>query len=241
MNLTIKQFETAIKKLTIRQIEVLQTLYYFPNSSATAKDLAFALNYTGFQAANRQIGQIGKSISNSLNYLPPEYSGKKGNQPAYFYVVGEYYQDTGWNMWDNLQKALENLQLINTEKEIFTERLTTETLQFEETELYKEGKVVQVFVNRYERNQKARLECIRHFGHHCFVCDFDFEKTYGDLAKGYIHVHHKTQLAEIGKEYKIDPIEDLIPVCPNCHSVLHLTKPTMTVEELKKCMKKSSR
>jgi 5-methylcytosine-specific restriction enzyme A len=241
MNISAKQFEKGIKVLTERQIEVLKALYYFPNSSATAKELAFALNYSGFQAANRQVGQIGKVLCKELNYVPREYSGKKSNQPAFFSIVGEYYLDTGWNMWRNLQKALENLKLVDNDNDFIVERLTTETLQFEETQFLKEGKVVQVFVNRYERNLKARLECIRHFGNKCYVCEFDFGTFYGKFAEGYIHVHHKTQLANIGKEYRVNPIEDLVPVCPNCHSALHLEKPAMTVEELKKAIKKSSR
>jgi 5-methylcytosine-specific restriction protein A len=121
------------------------------------------------------------------------------------------------------------------------EYLPTETAQFDGDEFLKEGKVVQVLVNRYERNQKARQECIRHYGDKCFICGFDFTTTYGDIAKGFIHVHHLTQLSDINQEYHVDPINDLIPVCANCHSVIHLTKPAMTIDELKELLKKSSR
>ncbi|MDY6960261.1 MAG: HNH endonuclease, partial [Halobacteriota archaeon] len=30
-----------------------------------------------------------------------------------------------------------------------------------------------------------------------------------------------------------DPVNDLRPVCPNCHAVLHKKKPPYTIEELK--------
>jgi len=54
---TTKQYQGIISKfLSVKQIEVLQTLYYFPDSSATAKDLAKALNYASYHPANRQIG-----------------------------------------------------------------------------------------------------------------------------------------------------------------------------------------
>ncbi|MFT3748197.1 MAG: hypothetical protein QM768_07765 [Agriterribacter sp.] len=237
-----QQYQDVISKfLSKKQIEILQTLYYFPNSSATAKELAKALNYESYHAANRQVGQIGKVISQSTGIIPPTYQRENGKQPAYFLLIGEYYKDTGWKMWDELQQALKNLNLVSIDTDNSNERLPTETFQFDEKELFKEGKVVQVFVNRYERNQKARQECIRHYGDKCFACGFDFGATYGDIAKGFIHVHHLTQLADISEEYSIDPINDLAPLCANCHSVIHLTKPAMTIEELKKLLKKSSR
>lgn len=243
-DLTIKQYQDSIaNNLSARQIETLQILYHLPNSSATANELAVALNYSGFQAANRQVGQIGKAISVHTGIIPPVYDGGRGLQPAYYFLVGEYERPVGWVMWDNLKKALENLKLVTSDSdnsEAF-ERLPTESFQFDENELFKEGKVIQVFTNRYERNQKARLECIKHYGNKCNVCGFDFGETYGDIAKGFIHVHHKVGLAEINEEYNVDPINDLIPVCANCHSAIHLTKPAMTIDELKKRMKKSSR
>jgi len=136
---------------------------------------------------------------------------------------------------------LKNLNLVSADTGNSNERLPTETFQFDEKELFKEGKVVQVFVNCYERNQKARQECIKHHGDKCFACGFDFGITYGDIAKGFIHVHHLTQLADINEEYDVDPINDLVPICANCHSVIHLTKPAMTIEELKRQLKKVSR
>jgi 5-methylcytosine-specific restriction protein A len=65
------------------------------------------------------------------------------------------------------------------------------------------------------------------------VCSFDFEKFYGSIGEKYIHVHHKISLSEIKKEYKLDPINDLVPVCPNCHAIIHKTRPALTVEQLK--------
>jgi predicted HNH restriction endonuclease len=237
-----QQYQDVISSsLSAKQIEILQTLYYFPDSSATAKELAKALNYESYHAANRQIGQIGKVISQYTGIVPPTYNGKNGEQPAYFLLIGQYYKDTGWEMWGELQQALKNLNLVSVETDNSSERLPTETFQLDEKELFKEGKVVQVFVNRYERNQGARQECIRHHGDKCFACGFDFGITYGDIAKGFIHVHHLTQLADINEEYDVDPINDLVPLCANCHSVIHLTMPAMTIEELKKRLKESSR
>lgn len=95
-----------------------------------------------------------------------------------------------------------------------------------------EGTTKSIQINIYERNPIARKKCIEHFGAICIVCNFDFEQKYGDLGKGFIHVHHIIDLAEICKEYEIDYKKDLIPVCPNCHAMLHKKRPAYKVDEL---------
>lgn len=69
----------------------------------------------------------------------------------------------------------------------------------------------------------------------------DFEKMYGEIGRGFIHVHHIVPISTIGEEYKIDPIKDLVPVCPNCHAMLHKGKEgeVLTVDELKEIIKKN--
>ncbi|MGI6222018.1 MAG: HNH endonuclease [Prevotella sp.] len=84
-----------------------------------------------------------------------------------------------------------------------------------------EGAVDSVLVNRYERNHKAREECIRLKGCKCAICGFDFEKVYGPIGKHFIHVHHVVPISSIGKDYQLNVDKDLIPVCPNCHAMLH--------------------
>lgn len=96
-----------------------------------------------------------------------------------------------------------------------------------------EGRVRQVLVNAYERNSAARAACLAHYGHACSVCGFDFAKAYGPIGKEFIHVHHLKEIASIAEEYEVDPIQDLRPVCPNCHAMLHRQKPAFTLIDLK--------
>lgn len=103
---------------------------------------------------------------------------------------------------------------------------------------YVEGAALRVTVNSYERNAAARKKCISHHGCTCAVCGFDFKNIYGDMGQGFIHVHHVKPLSEIGESYSVDPIADLIPVCPNCHAMLHTSSPAMPVEALKKLIRK---
>ena len=98
------------------------------------------------------------------------------------------------------------------------------TEEIAESPTLMEGAVSRISVNAYERNPEARRRCIEHHGAKCFVCEFDFGKVYGEVAGGYIHVHHVRPISEVGECYVVDPIKDLRPVCPNCHAVIHLRR-----------------
>ena len=93
---------------------------------------------------------------------------------------------------------------------------------------------------RYERNTKARKECLNYYGFGCVICDFNFEKMYGSVAKNIIHVHHLKLLSEINEKYIVDPIKDLRPVCPNCHAVIHSRRPPFGVYEVKNMISSDS-
>jgi 5-methylcytosine-specific restriction protein A len=101
-------------------------------------------------------------------------------------------------------------------------------------ERFWEGALRRITVNAYERDVTARRACIAHFGAACRACGFDFRATYGELGKGFIHVHHTRPLSEVRTGYAVDPKQDLVPVCPNCHAMLHQTSPPLTVAELQK-------
>ena len=101
-------------------------------------------------------------------------------------------------------------------------------------ERYVEGAKKKVLANAYNRNSHARSKCIEHYGTDCQVCNFSFERFYGDIGKNYIHVHHINPMYEKLGEYEVDPINNLIPVCANCHLMLHQGEPVFTVSELRK-------
>ena len=102
---------------------------------------------------------------------------------------------------------------------------------------YAEGAVRQVQVNSYERDRAARRACISHYGPAWTICGFVFEERYGALGADYIHVHHLIPLSEIGESYRVDPIEDLRPVCPNCHAMIHQRRPPLSIEDVRRQLK----
>jgi predicted HNH restriction endonuclease len=88
----------------------------------------------------------------------------------------------------------------------------------------------------FKRNPKLRREAIRRHGAICIVCKFNFEKRYGEAGKGYIEIHHLNPLAERLDAASGEPIrtnaEDVVPLCANCHRVVHRTRPSMTLDAL---------
>lgn len=104
-----------------------------------------------------------------------------------------------------------------------------------------EGALKTATVNRYERSSVARRKCIEHYGCKCYVCGLSFEEYYGKIGEGFIHVHHIVPLNEIGEEYKVDYVNDLIPVCPNCHAMLHrkVNGKAPTTDELRNMINKN--
>jgi 5-methylcytosine-specific restriction enzyme A len=102
---------------------------------------------------------------------------------------------------------------------------------------YREGAVRQVLINAYERDRTARQVCISHYGLACVACDLRLEQRYGAVGAGFIHVHHLVPLSELGSGYKLDPIRDLRPVCPNCHAMLHRQRPPLSIEELRRIIR----
>lgn len=100
-----------------------------------------------------------------------------------------------------------------------------------------EGGRLAVQVNKYERDPRLRLECIKFYGAICQICRFDFKSVYGELGRDFCHVHHVRPLSEVGEEHGVDPTSDLIPVCPNCHAMLHAKTPALTPIELKETIR----
>lgn len=86
----------------------------------------------------------------------------------------------------------------------------------------------------YEKNPKVRAEALKFHPRRCEVCGFEFDKFYGsDFADGYIEIHHIEPISGAGVK-ETNPAMDLVPVCANCHRMLHhRRKLNLTVEKLR--------
>lgn len=103
--------------------------------------------------------------------------------------------------------------------------------------IFFEGAPTEVRLTRYERNPYARKKCIEHHGYSCSVCGFNFGQRYGEFGDEYIHVHHIERIADKGKVYSVDPINDLIPVCANCHAIIHRRQKPLSISEVRALLK----
>ncbi len=110
-----------------------------------------------------------------------------------------------------------------------------------------EGAARQVTSNRYERKKSLRDACIRHAkkshnGHlFCCVCKFDFSRSFGEIGHDFIHIHHKNPLGNQQKEHLVDPIKDLVPVCPNCHAMIHRGGQNRSISKIRELLASNSK
>lgn len=149
---------------------------------------------------------------------------------GYFEVYGRNPDDFPW--WESQIRKSAEFDWTEVTSTDFSPREITYPDDIPKETIHKEGSAKSIQVNIYERDADARLKCIKHYGFDCSVCRVNLEKTYGEIGRNYIHVHHLIPIASIGEEYIVDPIKDLRPVCPNCHSMLHRKNPPYSVEEL---------
>ena len=111
--------------------------------------------------------------------------------------------------------------------------LPLEEIPDEELSGEEEGAYYYKLVKRYERSRINRAACIEIQGTSCRICNFSFGDVFSDLGKGFIHIHHILPVSEMGGSYILNPGTDLIPVCPNCHAMLHRKQPALLPNELK--------
>jgi predicted HNH restriction endonuclease len=108
------------------------------------------------------------------------------------------------------------------------------------------SKVKEVFT--LYRNANARKKCLEYYfpdkkNYTCILCGFDFEKQYGSLGKDFIEVHHIESHTTKSKDkgnHEINPMKDLIPVCSNCHSIIHKQRPAVSIKRMKKIIRPQS-
>ena len=104
---------------------------------------------------------------------------------------------------------------------------------------YPEGALTTVQANRYERDRRNRAAAIAIHGTACRGCDLEMGARYGSVATGFVEIHHVTPVSQLGAGYVIDPERDLLPLCPNCHAVVHRRTPPFTVVELRESLEQS--
>lgn len=108
-----------------------------------------------------------------------------------------------------------------------------EQLDYSDDDFKREGRAYRIETNRYERSRFNRSLAIKIHGLKCFGCDFDFETFYGPAGVGIIEIHHLLPVHLMTGRRVVDPRSELVPLCSNCHTVVHREEPPFTLEQLR--------
>lgn len=155
-----------------------------------------------------------------------EYLEVKANEVTYNYFKGNAVRMLTEEEFKRITQGASKLesQYYKAEEEYDQSHIST----------VPEGKQIRYYVTKYERIRSYRDAALKMHGYNCTVCDINFKEVYGELGEGYIHIHHTKPLFTLEEATTPDPRTDLVPVCPNCHAMLHRKKGVIiTIEELR--------
>jgi 5-methylcytosine-specific restriction protein A len=221
-------------RVTPQDRAMLQAHFHAPRREATATQIAgWAFVSGGVPTVNQRYGTLGRALAETLGLAPSSRSRRHAAlvdgvvarvEGAARVCVADAARGgrSPETRWDGCRRWSQSRW---RRPHATDEKLT-------------EGASMRVVVNAYERNPHARRRCIEHHGSACCICGFDFGKVYGAALAGFIHVHHLRALSDIKSEYAVNPVEDLRPVCPNCHAALHAGGECRSIEEVRRMMGK---
>jgi len=210
--------------------------YYFPDEDENVFAPNKFLRYKNTTLENYKGKGSGKSSDPTLTKYFKMVEEDSNEYKSLFFKLEEFVQKIG----KKLNASIE-IYIPKNDIHMYKEQNKYEFIYSEDERKYFEGKMSESTRNISKRNSEARKKCLNYYfpsGEHynCKICKFDFQEKYGE---NYIEVHHiisHTKKSRKEGEHEIDPIKDLIPICSNCHSIIH--KSNISIDEMKKRIKK---
>ena len=176
---------------------------------------------------------VAMKLSNFLKY-DPKYKGKGLER-------GSVLEKEVWEQFAGDREALSAVvKAIRKNSEALVKLDSIEESD-EEDEEASEGKLL-TRVHKYrERDRKLvkkkKESALSRFGNlKCEVCSFDFVEEYGERGKGFAECHHKVPVSELDPGHKTK-LSDLAILCANCHRMIHVSKPWLTLYELEELLR----
>lgn len=237
---SVEEYKNALlaieHRLTDTRMKILKTHYAAPKHNITAREMAYALGFEGYQGANSNYGKLAGLLGEILHWQPDDHI------KMYVMVDFEHVNDEWhWIMRPQLVQALEELEWVSSS--IDKRVATSPMLLTDEEYTVHEGN--ECFRQHTERERKPELirrkkEQAIHQSNvlQCEVCGFVFSALYGELGEGYIECHHRKPLSEYVGEQETTLV-DLALVCANCHRMLHRSRDGITVERLQEIVQAS--
>lgn len=224
-------YAAAFRRIAVapHHMRMLQAQYHAPGRTLTATQMSKALGYPTYKAANLHYGKLARLVGEQIEWRPLP------KQTVFVLVTFEKPgREWHWIMRPTVAAALEQLGWVQDEQSSIPEEVDVMAPLYE-------GAVRRIAVNAYERSSAAREKCILHYGCRCAACGLTLAEKYGESARGLIHVHHLLQLAAVNAKYQVDPVQDLRPVCPTCHAIIHTRTPPFTVDEITEMIEETKR
>jgi len=201
----------------------------------SAEGLASLLSLSRFVVANGIVGKAGHKVYDASPVGSPIRAWHPDDwQGGWYHVIapgrrsevdGKFY----WELRPEVREAFISLgwyaplRSTDTRTSSYEPRL--------------EGAEVLRLLSIHERDPVLRSACLAIHGHTCLICGCDLGTIYGPLGEGFIHVHHIRPLSGEKQGRNTDPKTDLIPVCPNCHAIIHRGGVTRSPEEVRNALK----
>lgn len=161
----------------------------------------------------------------------PTYSGSG-------LIAGSKLDQDIWNEFADDRGNLTGIaQAIKSNAALLPAPQTVEEEHVQEDEEFPEGRVLTRMHTIRERNRtlarKKKLDTLDRSGNlACEACGFDFAEKYGKIGQGFAECHHNIPVSELNPGAKTK-LEDLTILCANCHRMIHIARPWLSVQKLK--------
>jgi len=241
VDITVEEWKTMLQNPEIfGPVYLDMILKWYHEIDHRATNHAIMAKYPSELKGTPYNGYVKGLTNRIVKYLNRfEVIGTTGRK-SYFSVPFEgWYEDYKegnhfvWKVRDELVQAIEELGIVDEKMSPSEEEEVTSYF----VEDRDEGKIRKCYTTLYERNPTNRRDAVKIHGTVCQACGFDFEKTYGEIGKDYIEVHHIKPLSEGEGPVKVNAETDLICVCANCHRMIHRRKDkVLSLKELQKLL-----
>lgn len=180
----------------------------------------------------------------NLNYAV--YTDRIQGEPSGRFTItnnGKQYLDSNMDIVDYLLNNTFSSEDLKESFEIVYNREPSRKIElFDENSTVTEGTQAIVQTKVYKRSNKLREKAIQFYTVDsrikCQACCFDFEDFYGEYGRNFIEIHHRKPVFQFDGddiEKTINKaLENVIPVCSNCHRMIHRRRENpLSLEELK--------
>ncbi len=215
--LTAQQFREALlrlrPRLTDHQLTMLRAHYSAPQHTLSATQMAHALGYHSYAAANLHYGRLASILCEELGY--PDDSIPLFLLVSFTEPFAEENPHWLWVMRPQVVQALEQLGWVVGAEAV---------MPLAEVESLPER--ITATVSRIIRDTDAARSLKARYHHRCQVCGLQIEAAPG---RYYIEVHHVRPLGA-GHDGK-DEHSNMLVLCPNHHAMFDLMIPRFLSSE----------